>query len=190
MGKMSIKKEQLGKFLISLDNFLVDELRVAVIGGCVLIFYDLEHKTDDIDLVFLQNPPKGVAEFIKLYSEQNRIEIQVGPPERFQSMLMNEDMFDHSLKITKFKTSLLHTYNFKKLQIYMLKFRYYVLVKIEAAAHHPKHFEEALRLVRHFNLPKQELIFAYEEYRPEIECMPGMVSSFRHFINNAYGSDR
>ena len=90
---MAVTKEKLGKFLISLDNFLDKDFNIAVIGGCVLTFYDIDNKTEDIDLVFLEDPPKGVTEFIDLYSKQNGFEIQYGSPQRFQSMIMNEEMF-------------------------------------------------------------------------------------------------
>ncbi len=184
---MSVTKEMLGKFLISFDNFLDTKFNIAVIGGCVLTFYDIDHHTEDIDLVFLENPPKGVVDFINLYSEQNGIEIQYGTPERFQSVIMNEDMFDHSLKIDKFKTSILHSYNFKNLNIFMLKFRYYVLVKIEAGAHNPKHIQEALRLVKHFQLPAKELMHAYDEYKVYLESSPRVLSEFKFFMRDAYG---
>ena len=72
----------------------------------------------------------------------------------------------------------------------MLKFRYYVLVKIEAGCQNPKHIHEALRLVKHFSLPAKELMHAYEEYKVYLEDNPRMESEFKFFLRDAYGINK
>lgn len=186
---MVVTIKEVVKFLESFDNFLREPVRIGLIGGAAMLVLGIKESTKDIDLVFFTGGDlQESKEFLDIYSRGNRIEIQYGFCGRFQSMLMNEDMFRHSKEITLLKESFLHKYRLKNLDICILEPAYFILAKIEAAASKgTAHFEDAMKVARHFGVKKEELIKAYEEYRPEIEVIQRMVVEFNMFIQDFYG---
>ncbi len=176
------------KFLESLDNFSSKRVDIGIIGGCAMMFYGLRESTKDIDISILSGMDEHISRFIQEYSKENNIEIDFRPPAGFSSMLLNEEMFLHTKDVAQLKESFLQTYKFKELHLHILNPADFALVKIEAAAYRGgKDFEDAITLLKKFNIPLEAMIAKYQEYRPEIEGIPRMVLEFNMVMRHFYG---
>ena len=185
---MKLTISDVNKFFECLDNFVNKRVDVVLIGGGSLLYYGLKPSTKDIDLVIEdRNLLVDLSPFFDLYSKENRIEIQYGSFERFQSMILNEDMTRHSREINHVKDSFLSTYKFKNLHIHLIRPVYLALIKIEASSRTGlAHLDEAIRIAKHFKITKDEMIDVFKEYAPEIDLIPRMDTSFNSFIEETF----
>jgi hypothetical protein len=178
-------------FLEEFDKFLIKNKKkiiIGLIGGTALELFHLRESTKDIDLLYFSKPEKEIFEFIDNYSKENEVEIDFKSSNGFQSMLLNEEMFiNRNYLISEFKFSWYRKYKFKNLEIRIIEPKYFILIKLEAAATRgDRDYLDAKKIQKFFNIKYEEFLQVYKEYKIEIEIIPRVESLIKIFIKETY----